>query len=291
MLSFTYQSSNGNTYNLITDDKFISECNAFNYEYSPITFGKRYGAKIYGFEMPMKEFEATFYVFGENRQQQINELISAFEYDIINQESGTIGTYICNGYSIQGYSVAMSDTTQNSHTALWDSFKRKFICPYPFWSKETQFRLFQATEAEVEFTDIKDYIPVSEDGTADYPWDYMTAVGKNGTLVNEDLIGSEWVIVINGGAVNPTVVIGDLTIAMNLTVPNGASLTIDSRNKTLELNNYGVVTNVFGYRDVSVDIFKKIPYGTQNVTWYDDENSDFSFTVALYDERSAPLWN
>lgn len=289
MLNFKYISSRGNEYDLLTTAAMLTECNAFDYKYKPVTFGKRYGAKIYGFEMDIKEFEATFYVFGDNRKEYINELIADFDNDVATLSPGT---FICNGYSIKGYSPSASDSSNNSSSLLWDTFARTFVCEYPFWSKQTLFQLFSETSYIPEWADIKDYLPVSEDGKADYEWDYMTHVGKNGTVVNNDLVGSEWQIIINGGTINPEIRIGDLVIQMDLTVTEGETLTIDSRTKTIILTTSGgSEENVFGYRDVSVDIFQKIPKGTLPVWWDDDAQGEFSFTLALFDERTAPLWN
>lgn len=289
MLNFKYISSAGDEYDLMTDSGFISECNAFDYEFSPVTFGKRFGSKIYGFEMAQKEFEATLYVFGNNRKEYINEMTAAFDYDILHE---TPGTFVCNGYSIKGYSTAASDSSNNSSSLLWDTFKRKFICPYPFWSKQTYTNLFVDTETPIDWTDIKDYMPVSEDGTADYPWDYKTHVGKNGTFVNNDLTGSEFVIVINGATLNPLIRIGDKVIHMNLEIDENEYLTIDSRTKTVVLTLAdGTEINAYGARDVAVDIFARIPRGTISVFWDDDETGNYSWTLTTYDERTAPLWN
>jgi hypothetical protein len=105
-------------------------------------------------------------------------------------------------------------------------------------------------------------------------------------FTNGDLIGSYYKIVIEGQAENPVITIGDIEIALNVTVGSGATLTIDSRNKTLILSDGTSQTNVYGYRDVAVDIFKKIPYGEVNVKW----DSNFAWTLTLYDERTAPPW-
>lgn len=289
MLNFKYISSRGNEYNLLTEASMITECNAFDYKFNPVTFGKKYGAKIFGFEMEMKTFDAVLYVFGNNRKTLINNLIADFDYDVMTQAAGT---FICNGYSIKGYSVGGSDASNNSGSLLWDSFKRSFICEYPFWSKQTFFKLFADTAVTPEWADIKDYLPVSPDGKADYEWDYMTHIGKNGSFVNTDLTGSEWVIVINGETENPEIRIGDNIIKMNITVGSGEYLTIDSRTKTITLTRAGgTVENAYGYRDVSVDIFKRIPPGTIPVYWNDDEQGNFSWTLTTYDERTAPLWN
>ena len=285
MLSFKYISSQGTEYDLLTNNRFITECEAFDYGYEAVTFSKRYGAKVYGFEMPMKEFEAECYVFGENRKEQINELFAAFDYDVANMQPGTI---VCNGYSIPAYSPSVSDTSVNTNNVLWDTFNRQFICPYPFWSKQTQFILFEDSGIVPEFENIKDYLPVSENGKADYEWDLMTNPGKQTSFVNTDLIGSEWVLTINGAVDGPVIHIGDKIIELNVNIGESEYVTIDSRTKTIILHRSGgSEENVFGYRDVSVDIFTKIPRGTIEVWW----EGDFTFTLALYDERTAPLWN
>lgn len=262
----------------------ITECNAFDYEFSPVTFGKRFGTKVYGFEMEAKAFEATFYVFGNNRKEYINRLFADFDYDVQNEK---IGTLECNGYSIPAFSLAASGGSNNSSDLLWDTFKRKFYCPYPFWSKQTAFLVFNQPEEVVGDTDIKDYVPGSEGGTADYDYDYQTKIGSGSTFVNTDINGSDFKLIINGYAQNPSIRINGLPIDLNLTLQQNEHLTIDSREKTVVLtHSNGVKENCFGYRDVSVDIFKKIASGTVFVTW-----GNFSWTLTLYDERTAPLWN
>lgn len=285
MLNFKYISSRGNEYDLLTKASMVTECDAFNYEFTPVTFGKRYGSKIYGFEMAQKEIEATFYVFGDNRKEYINELIADFDYDVMNEQ---IGTLVCNGYSIPAYSIASSDSSNNSSSLLWDTFTRKFLCPYPFWSKQTFFKLFNETTVIPEWEDIKDYLPVSEDGKADYEWDFMTHIGNNDSFDNEDLVGSEWQIVINGPATNPQIIVGDNRIELETSIDTGETITIDSRAKTVVLTTTGgSQENIYGYRDVTVDIFKKIPRGIIPIYW----DNLASFTLTTYDERTAPLWN
>ena len=285
MLSLNYIASNGTEYDLLTDDHFATECDAFNYGFSPITFGKKYGSKVYGFEMPHKEINATLYAFGDNRKTFINELVAAFDNDVLNM---TAGTLVCNGYSIPAYCIAQEECSVNSNNLLWDSFKRTFLCPYPFWSKQSFTKLFEASAVVPEWADIKDYLPVSENGKADYEWDYMTHAGKNDSFENEDLTGSEYVLVINGAASVPEIRIGELTITLNLEILSDEYVTIDSRAKTIILTHAdGTTENAFGYRDVAVDIFQKIPKGDIFVYW----DGNYTWTLTLYDERTAPLWN
>lgn len=289
MLSFKYISSTGQEFDLLTMKTLTSSCNAFNYAFEPITFEKKFGSKIYGFNMKSKAIEMTLYFFGRDRVQRINELLAAFDSDILNE---TPGTLVCNGYSIQGFCVEMADASPNSSNLLWDSFKRKFICPYPFWTKEESFTFFQDSEEEVKFSNIKDYADangtVSEDGVADYPRDLMYNPDKKATLDNtETYVGSEWKLVINGAADHPHITIGDMQIELDLEIRAHQFLTIDSREKTVILTDEGGAEhNRYGYRDVAVDIFKKIPRGLVPVSWI----GDFSFSVTLYDERTAPVW-
>jgi hypothetical protein len=171
---------------------------------------------------------------------------------------------------------------------LCDTFKRKFICPYPFWSKKTLEKTFDETEEEIDFDEIQDYLPVSENGTADYEWDLMTNAGNRASFVNSDLTGSEWKLVIDGYASMPKIHIGNIVIELNTTALIGETITIDSRAKTIILTRAnGTEINCYGDRDVSIDIFKKIPRGTIPV-WWDD---DYSWTLTTYDERTAPIWN
>lgn len=282
MLSFTYVSSRGNEYDLLTNEKMITECNAFDYEFSPITFGKRYGSKIYGFEMEHKTIDVTIYFFGENRKSVINAFIADLDYDVMNEK---IGKLVCNDYSIPAYGIASKDGTLNSSNALWDSIERTFIAPYPFWRKRTFAQLFEQNE-EQTFTDIKDYLPTSTGGVSDYPFDLIYTSFENASFENSG--ERDYILTINGQIDNPNIVIGDLEISLNLTIHENEYLTINGLDKTVILTRAnGEKVNCYGSRDVSVDIFKKIPSGIIPVYW----NGDYSFYLELYDERTAPLWN
>lgn len=263
----------------------ITECNAFDYEFSPVTFGKRFGAKVYGFEMASKSFEATFYVFGQNRKEFINQFYADCDYDVQNEK---IGRLVCNGYYIPAYSLSAKDGSNNSTCLLWDTFKRGFFCPYPFWTRiSADVYFFEQEEEPIGNTDIKDYLPVSEGGKADYEFDYQTSIGSGDSFFNEDLIGDEFQIIINGYAENPIIRINGVEIALNVTIQNGEHLTIDSREKTIILTKTGgAKVNCYGNRDVSVDIFQKIPYGTVYVSW----EGNFSWVLKTFEERTAPIW-
>ncbi len=289
MLNVSYKSSNGTTFDLLTNDRFISDCNAFDSAYKAVTFGKKYGAKVYGFEMEQKEIDLTLYFFGNNRTAQIRQLFSAFDYDVRNE---TPGTLICNGYSISCYAVECSDASINSSNLQWDSVKRKLLCPYPLWSKETGGATFFNSASVTDFEDVKDYYPGSEDGTADYPYDYMTNYYKTSSFTNENDLSSDFVIKImpglGGQAVSsPVIRIKEMQIALDLTINPGEYITIDNRAKTIILtDSSGAEHNRYGYRDVSIDIFKRIEPGVNAVEW----NGDFIWDITLFDERTAPPW-
>lgn len=290
LLSLKYTSSNGQVFDLLTDEQFITECNAFDFAYKPVTFGKKYGSKIYGFEMEQKEFDGTLYFFGGNRINKMNELFAAFEYDIRNE---TPGTLVCNNYSIDCYCIEASDASINSSNLNWDSVKRKFLCPYPLWSKETGGATFFNSASQIDFEDVKDYYPGSSDGTADYPYDYMTNYYKTSSFTNDNVLSSDFKIRImlppNGEpVVNPVIWIKDMQIALELTINEGEILTIDNRSKSVMLtDSNGAEHNRYGYRDVAVDIFKRIEPGVNQVEW----NGNFIWDITLFDERTAPPWN
>ena len=137
---------------------------------------------------------------------------------------------------------------------------------------------------------LSDDSEIGVDGGTDYPFDYaydyaIPMSGRN--IVCDSVRSSAFRLLIYGKAVNPTVVIGGNTYAVNGTVGEGETLLIDSVAKTIVLTTAtGKRVNFFDWRSRDSYIFTPIPAG-QNVVAY---NGTFAFDLTVIEKRSEPRW-
>ena len=120
----------------------------------------------------------------------------------------------------------------------------------------------------------------------DYPYDYTVShVYQN--IVCEAIGSSNFRILIYGEALNPSVVIGGHTYAINGTVGKGETLLIDSLNRTITLTTaQGNKVNWFDKRGRGHYIFEPIPAGKSDVSW----SGEFGFDLTVIEKRSEPRW-
>lgn len=143
---------------------------------------------------------------------------------------------------------------------------------------------------------------IMEDGDGegsylDYPFDYEHDYQKTsytGGITPSVLTPSDVHIVVYGPAINPYVIVGGNRYQVNVTVPAGGYLTIDGRDKTIQLTLAdGTVQNAFSYgvRGGGVGggsyIFERISAGTSEVTF----DGSFGFDLGWYEEEGEPPWN
>lgn len=120
----------------------------------------------------------------------------------------------------------------------------------------------------------------------DYPYDYAMSL-VSGKIVCDSIGSSNFRLLIYGEAVNPSVVIGGHTYAINGTVGKGETLLIDSQKKTITLTTAtGTKVNWFNKRNRSHYIFEPIPAGVNGVTW----SGEFGFDLSVIEKRSEPKW-
>lgn len=127
----------------------------------------------------------------------------------------------------------------------------------------------------------------------DYPYDYEKTSSTE-SVTPSVLTPSDVRLVIYGPAVNPYVIVGGNRYQVNVTVPAGGYLTVDGRDKTINLTLAdGTVQNVFssGVRGGGAGggsyIFEQIPAGESEVTY----DGSFGFDLGWYEEEGEPPWN
>lgn len=96
-------------------------------------------------------------------------------------------------------------------------------------------------------------------------------------------------LTVFGPAENPYVIVGGNRYQVNASVPDGALLTVDSREGTISLRSEdGSESSVFasGVRAEGARIFAPMPGGESSLSW----SGDFGFSITYIEERSEPAW-
>lgn len=126
----------------------------------------------------------------------------------------------------------------------------------------------------------------------DLPYD-LGATSPRRYLVGEHT-ASPVKLTIYGFVVNPTIIIGKNRYQVDVTVPDGGYMIVDSIDRTVIVTNAeGETTNAFAnaHRGEGAGsgeyIFERVPAGTSEVSW----NNAFGFDVTTYDEEGEPAWS
>lgn len=208
------------------------------------------------------------------------ELYVIANADIEAQKQGSLE--IC-GYTLDCVIIGQS-YSEYHHGDRWLESELSIRIDYPVWRAGVlhQFRI--ATEVEAG-----DYL----DFPFDYPFDF-TPRPKASTIENTSaqLNGSHFIMRIYGSCTNPYVQIAGNSYRVNVKVPAGGFLEIDSAKGTIEVvSMYGERQNAYSERQRGAEgsgsyIFQKIPSGSSPVSW----SNSFNFDIELFDERSTPPW-
>lgn len=122
----------------------------------------------------------------------------------------------------------------------------------------------------------------------DYPYDYGLDLKSQIWVENPNPMGCNWIINIMGPCENPEVEIGGTIVKVNVVVPDGAYLTVDTTSKTATVTTAdGSVVNVFGARDPDYYLFQLIDTGRSAIMW----DGAFRWDLEMIEERSEPRWH
>ena len=122
----------------------------------------------------------------------------------------------------------------------------------------------------------------------DYPYDYKIDTDSSIDIVNPNPLGCNFIITISGAVTNPYIKIGDTIVNVNVEVPQGGYLTVDSGAKTIVLTMPdGQQINAFGARNPDYYIFQLIESGKNSIVW----DGTFAWELQMIEERSEPRWH
>ena len=267
-----YIASSGNVYDLTTSDILHRTANYYDWSWKADGAKRQYGQRVSRFSRDPATYEADLIFHGNPAElrRTIQALHNDFENDMRRMTPGRLvwGDYYIDAY-INGSAV------ENISYWSWISNKIQILAPYPFWIKEEKVVLPSASEGSSEFLDFP----------YDYPYDYTAPVIGEKVIKSDSPFTSEFTMIIYGEAVNPRVVINGHPYVLYTTIPAGAYVVIDSKQRTIMMyGTGGQKTNVFDYRNKSDSIFEKIPEGNLKITW----DAIFGVDLTIFREKSEP---
>lgn len=272
---FVYRSGDGTAFDLSGDEGYWADPDAlrvWKYTYEVANGEPR------AFTLEPTEIQLPVSVLADpgGGNALVDALDRALERDIRLRTPGTLEV---DGFTTQAYAVgvAMGDDSY-SDTELEREIT--FLLPRPEWVAETTFA----------------YKRMSDDYAAalSFPFDFSADMQTASVKVDaENATGSpaDVRLEIHGPCTNPTVTVADNVYGCDVTVPDGATLVIDGRDRSrilLTLRD-GSVHNVFakrirGARGSGRYCFEQAPPGLLAVEW----DNSFDFELYVYDVRGCP---
>ncbi len=268
-----YKNSSGEVIDFMSDIYHMiadgSALGSYEWNYEESDSGYNHGSRIKRFKRGAAKKNIEIGISADDIQSALDFFLSVTEKDVLTLNPGRL--YINNSY-LSCYIIS-ADNSSWIPGVNFIRRKVKIVTEYPFWITE-QLLTYTGTASEVGKR---------------YPYAYPIRYAANtaGVINNSHYAATDFSLTIFGACNNPEIYIGGHKYALSITLLDGESVTIDSREGTIKKKNiYGTESNVFGCRNKSESVFEKIKPGTGNVQW----NGNFSFTITLFQERSEPRW-
>lgn len=132
-------------------------------------------------------------------------------------------------------------------------------------------------------------------GALDFPYDFPYDYAPNRAAKrfnNPSAAPSPFRLVVFGPVSSPFVWVGNNLHQVDVNVPPGCLLTIDSRDKSILLVDAGGKTEsafskrLRGAKGSGTYVFEPVPTGESIISW----NNTFGFNLTIFDERNEPEW-
>ena len=212
--------------------------------------------------------ELLFYGSVEEQTELINDLHDDFEGDMRRKKTGRI---IVEGQYLDCYVIGVDARHNNGVTT--DNIQ--IYAPYPYWMQEQKIVLDASSVTVGSFLDFE----------YDFDYDFTAPVIGRKIIKSDFPFDSEFQMVIYGLAVNPRIVINGYPYTLYATIPQGAYVIIDSKQRSIMMyNTNGTRTDLFNFRNKTESIFQKIPAGDLDITW----DSSYGVDLTVFHERSEP---
>lgn len=270
-VQITYIASSGNTYDLVTNGIRHKDANYYEWEWKVEGTKLQFGQRVADFSREAATYETELIFEGseQRRRTLIQNLHDDFENDVRTKRTGRL---IWGDYYLECFIT--ESTTEPTDVITRTSNKITIYAPYPFWVRDFHISL---PASQVETSEYLDY-------PYDYQYDFTApAMGTRNIQTNYPF-DADFEMVIFGQAVNPRVVINGYEYVLYATIPAGAYVIINSRQKTIMMYQNGTRTNMFNFRNKTASIFQKITGGNLTISW----DSEYGVDITIYQERSEP---
>lgn len=276
-----YESAAGKRFNLNAWPFMIqnqAELFSGTWEYTADSATGVSGGRITTFGRSIATKSIELEVYAESAHEYASLMSSFHEAYVTDIANLTPGHISVNGYQLSCY-ITGTDYGEYDENFYAIDMSLKIVSEYPYWTKAVKGVYFKNPEL----------IPVSE--FLDYPKGYKhdyTHLHTAIRLSNDHYAPCDFQMLIYGPCKNPAIEIDGAKYEVLTEVSEGGYLVIDSRYSTVKKYEvFGEETNVFNSRNKDSYLFKKIPAGSNLVTWV----GSFSFDLTLFQERGEPKWN
>lgn len=238
--------------------------------------------RVSAFTHDVKELTFKVGIFAETEEEGLalrDAIYEITDTDVMNRRQGklSVGDWAMYCYIIGGTIDQWWFSGQVCEMEL------TILSERPYWVKESLTKYYAENESQstAEFLDCP----------YDFPFDY-TRERVTATLKSDAIADSDFLMRIYGPCVDPYVIVSGNNYEVDITVPDGSRLEIDSAQQTIimidevgnEMNAYDA--RKLGKRGGGNYIFERIPMGFQYVVW----SHDFDFDLVVYEERGVPAW-
>lgn len=260
-----------------------------DYSWAYATRDRRRGSRVAGFNKSVASASLDIFVMCssvEERNAAIDEFNNVIETDIFDGKPGKIWF---NDWFTYGYIVSSANSKWQYETGFIKK-QISFVREEETWFHVITTRSYNNIDVEQSWEDgIKDYEFNEDTGLTGYDYDYDYGVDSYSytNITNPNPLGCNFVVIISGAATNPSIRIGQTIINVNVDIPDGAYLKVDSTEKTITLHYPdGTTLNAFGARNPDYYIFNLIEPGNNAIVW----SGSYNWELEMIEERSEPRW-
>lgn len=201
-------------------------------------------------------------------------------------DAGTPGVWEVDGWKLECYLLAASAPSYSGRNRL---FSVDILAPDPVWRHETRIEFVPQSGSAMEV------------GGYDFEHDFPYDLGGEAHGQKLDVAAAapcDFRLTVYGYAAKPNVIIGGNRYGVDVVVPEGGILVVDStRKKSMKgdsvvlYDKYGNGQDVFPKRVKGAEgsgsyIFERIARGTHDVTW----DQGWGFTLDLIERAVALPW-
>lgn len=261
MMTIYYENSKGEKIDLLSDVYHIVETDLFDSDWDDSGDG----------------FEKSIEIDVMNKRQDFCENMNRL-YDVVayDSEIGAYGKLYVNGSYLTCNISRMEKEGWKGNVYAYVYLT--FFAPKLAW-------------IDVETKEFISSLGVTDDGKHypyDYPYDYALLKTGRSAWDIDNIKPSDFTLVISGEIENPEIIINGNRHKVFVNLLYGEYMIIDSITKTITKHNIdGSSDNVFDYRDLESNVFKKVNPGMNIIEW----SGTFSFKMYVYKERREPRWS